>query len=475
MKNLFNLKLNLIALVAIVMFFTSCSSGGGNNTESNPDFNNITFNSFSFLQSQNPSLKSNATSVSNFNIIYITVPDGVDLTSLVPSFKTGKGATVTINDQPVENGKTAVDFSNTVKARVTSESGKTATYTILARNGKANIDNKVYNFMIKHSIPGVSVALSKDEKTVYSAGYGFAVEESQERVTPNTLFRLASMSKQQTALAIMTLYEQGKLKIDDKVFGAGGILEEEFGTNVHNQAKKMTVKHLLSHTAGWSSDPIYTSATTTLEERIQNYVTNVIPDNEPGVVFDYSNLGFCILGKVVEKLSGKDFETFLKEEVHSKAGVENIFVGKNTVGNRRKNECKYYGQGGKDAYGNDVEMSKAAGGMIASATELMKLMAHIDYGTEVPDILKKETLDLMYTQAAVNTASGAGYALGWRVNTPQFTDWSAYHGGTLAGVCTIWTRGKDNINGVVLCNSRSYNMDIDDDMWYMLDDLRRML
>ncbi len=475
MKSLLNLKFNLIAFLAIALLITSCGGGGGNSEpELNPDFNNTELFNFMFSQEHNSGLTVNANSISGNGIIFITVPEGVSLSSLVPSFSIGNGATVHINNQPVESGKTAVDVSNTSEIRVTSESGSFAIYTLLARNGNARIDNKVYSFMKKHNLPGVSVAISKDEATVYAAGYGFAVKENKTRVTPTTLFRLASMSKQQTALAIMTLYEQGKLKLDDKVFGAGGILEDEFGTNVHNAAKKMTVKHMLSHTAGWSSDPIYTSATTTLEERIQNYVTNVIPDNEPGKVFDYNNLGFCILGKIVEKVSGMKYEDFLAKEVHAKAGVSNIFVGKNTVNGRRSDECRYYGQDGRDPYGNDVEMSKAAGGMIANVMELMKLMAHIDYGTKVPDILKKETLDLMYTKVAQNGASGAGYALGWRVDSPSFPDWQAYHGGTLAGVCTIWSRTDNNVNGVVLCNSRSYSMSIDDDMWYMLRDIQYM-
>ena len=125
-----------------------------------------------------------------------------------------------------------------------------------------------------------------------------------------------------------------------------------------------------------------------------------------------------------------------------------------------------------------VKAGVAAGGVIASTPALMKLMAHLDYGTKVPDIFKKETLDLMYTaKEGMKTSSGAAwnrYGLGWRVNYPEITSWEAYHGGTLAGVCTIWARSKKNVNGVILCNSRSYDKGIDDEMWFILEDIQKL-
>ena len=118
----------------------------------------------------------------------------------------------------------------------------------------------------------------------------------------------------------------------------------------------------------------------------------------------------------------------------------------------------------------------AAGGVVATATGLMQLMARIDYGTKVPDFLSKETLDKMYTQInAVDTdGDKAQYALGWRTGYSNYPDWKAFHGGTLAGVCPIWARSYDNVNGVILCNSRSYDKSIDSDMWHLLEDLQDM-
>lgn len=468
----FNLK-HLLILFAITFVMAACSKDDG--PVGNPDADKTTLIGFSFKKADNSGLNSNITSCTSGNMIYVTVPEDVSLSSLVPSFTIGQGASLTINGIPVENETTPCDFSKTSKIVVTSESGLTRSYTLLARNGNPKIDNMVYEFMAAHSIPGVSIAISKDEETVYKAGYGFAVVDKEIRVTPQTLFRLASMSKQQTALGIMTLYEAGKVKMDDIVFGKGGILEPMFGDEgILPGAKGVTVQHLLEHTSGWSTDPVYPSNSVyynkPLKERIEYLIKNVTQDNTPGTNHKYNNLNFAVLGLIIEQLSGMNYEDYLAEYVHKKAGVSNIVVSGNSLAERLPNECEYYGQDGKNPYGNDMIVSKAAGGMAANVEELMKLMATIDYGTKVPDILKKETLDLMYTQSPVRDR----YAKGWRVNYPDIPSWAAYHGGTLGGTCTIWARGKDNVNGVVLCNSRSYNMSIDDEMWYMLRDIQKM-
>lgn len=462
--------------LAFLLFFALVLAGCSKDSViENPDADNARLTNFSLQKSSNPSLSSNIAGVSGSDIIYITVPEGCNLSSLVPTFKIGQGASVTINNIPVESGVTSCDLSNTSKLIVTSESGTTKTYTLLARNGDPKIDIMVYTFMTRHSLPGVSVAISMDEETVYKAGYGFSVVETQTRVTPQTLFRLASMSKQQTALAIMTLYENGKLAMDDKVFGKGGILEPVFGDEgILDGAKGVTVQHLLEHTSGWATDPVYPSNAVyfnkPLKDRVEFLIKNVTQNTAPGTNHDYNNLNFAVLGMIVEQLTGMAYEDYLAEYVHKPAGVKNIVVSGNTKETRLPNECVYYGQDGKDPYGNDMIVSKAAGGMAANVEELMKLMAAIDYGTKVPDILKKETLDLMYTPSSATNR----YAKGWRVNYPYITTWGPYHGGTLGGTCTIWARGKNNVNGVVLCNSRSYNLSIDDDMWEMLEDIQKL-
>ena len=434
---------------------------------------------FSFQAASNTGLNVTCTSYDGNGIIYITVPEGVSLANLVPTFTVHEKAVVTVDGKTVESGVTSLDFSDTKTFTVTAESGKAAGYTILVRNGKSSVDNKIYPFMIKHDIPGISVAVSKDEEIVYVGSYGFANKAQKKRVKENSLFRLASMSKQHAAIAIMWLMERGLLDIDDTVFGKGGILEHKYGDDMDKSWKAITLRDLLSHSSGISTDCIFGSSTysgLSTEDRVALLLKN---NETPGYAigrFSYNNSNFGILGVVVETITGKPFMQFLKEEIYNDIEVYDIYGGMNDESEARENECTYYGQDGKNPYGNDVEAGVAAGGVIASTPALMKLMAHLDYKTRVPDIFKEETLDLMYTaKEGMTTSSGSAwkrYGLGWRVNYPEITSWAAYHGGTLVGVCTIWARSKSNVNGVILCNSRSYDKGIDDEMWFILRDIQ---
>lgn len=476
-----NFKSYFILLIAIGSLLAGCSKGGldpdnGQNTEVSRD---NSLRNFSFKKDSNPALQANFSSTENGDLIYITVPDGVSLKSLVPFFNIHEKATVKAGTTPVENGVTAIDFSETVNLTVTSESGSTRTYSVLAKNGDTQIDNKIYSFMVEHDIPGVSVAISKDEEIVYTAAYGFANTEKRERTTPDHMFRLASMSKQHTAIAIMKLMEMGKLKLTDTVFGKGGLLYEAFGDNMKSSWKSITVEHLLSHTSCIETEAFFGAGSAfsgkNLNERISILLSQgSMYSKTPGSFYDYNNSNFGILGKIVEELSGKSFMQFLKDEIYTPNGITGIDAGDND--GPIKGEVTHYSQNSVNPYDNNVEAGLAAGGVVASATGLMKLMALVDYGTKVPDIFTKETLDRMYTQVNAVDEDGdrAQYALGWRTGYSNYPDWKAFHGGTLAGVCPIWARSFDNINGAILCNSRSYNQNIDYDLWHMLEDIQEM-
>lgn len=393
--------------------------------------------------------------------INVTVNIGTDITYLIPTVKSGKNAKFYINNELIESGVTGVNFSKTATLTIEAENGETNEYSILVKDGNPTIDAAIYKLMKDYSIPGVSISATKNEKIVYSYGYGFANTSSRERVTPKHLFRLASMSKSQTSLCIMNLMEQGKLQITDRVFGEGGIFEEEFGTNLVEYADQVTIQHLLEHTSGWSNDPIFGYTEQyygkSVHDRMDYLVHNDAPSSPPGTTFFYYNMGYAILGAIIEKISGIDYETYIRENIYKKAGVTDIWVG-GDLSKKRNNEVIYYSQDGRNGYGNEMEVIKALGGLIACTEDLMQVMSSIDYGTVVPDILKPETLDVMYTPSVV---SPHRYALGWRLNHTIFTSWENYHGGNLAGTGTLWCRDKKGTAAVILCNSRSYKSDFD--------------
>lgn len=476
----------IILLFIAVSFLAACSKGGhepDNNGNSQQLSGDNSLKNFAFTKSSNPSLPASFGSVGSKGTFYITVPDGVSLGSLVPSFEIHPKATAKVGATIIESGSTPADFSKTLFITVTAQNGSSKTYTILARNGDVETDSRICSFMVEHSVPGVSIAISKNEKIIYSAGYGFADTTKKERVTPEHRFRLASMSKQHAAIAVMKLVEQKRLHLTDTVFGKNGILYNVFGDRMSEEWKKITVEHLLSHTSGIDpsaaerdcmfGNSIYYGKNTNC--RISLLLENVKITNTPGKIYHYNNSNYGILGKIVETVSGKSFVQFLKDEIYTPIGITDIEGGNNNM--LKDNEVNYYGQSGRNPFGNDVEQGVAAGGMIASTLSLMKLMAHIDYGTTVPDILRKETLDRMYTPlSGIRNTGGSSwnrYALGWQTNHTIFKDWASYHSGNLAGVSTLWVRGTDNVNVVVLCNSRSYEGDdIDDALFVMMREIK---
>ena len=492
-------------MVSSMLLVASCGGGGSKSLDPTPTptptptvSKQCTLSSFQFKASSNSGLATNPSAViakiQGKNLVLITVPEEANLTSLIPTFGISDKAKATIGGVAATSSVTAFNFTNDIDMVVTAEDGKsTNRYTILVKKGNNSIDAQVYSVMSKYNIPGISVACTKKEKLVFANGYGYAnIDASPKvRVTPNHLFRLASVSKAQTALCIMTLYEEGLLSPDDYVFapaganGAGspeGILYSMYPGTHGARVDKIKVRHLLTHTTGWNynttggEDPIFTGDSRfygkSLFDRVK-YMVGTNTSNEPGTSYSYYNLGFCVLGQIIEKITGKSYETYLRE-VTAKAGVKDMWVAKTKKADRRENECVYYSQtSGNDGYGNDMTVVAACGAVIASAPDLMQVLCSEDYGTVVPDILKKETLDMMYTNWT--SSSPGGYGFGWRIGHNTLTNWASYHGGNIAGTATIWARGKNGVNGVLLCNSRSNISDFDTAIYVALDAIMNLV
>ena len=444
--------------------------------------NNCYLQSFSF-NSENPGIQAAMRGYisSDFapdrkqirSLVLVTVPKGCSLTSLIPTFSIHEKATLYINDVVQISGKTSANFSNLAVIKIVAESGATALYDVIVKNGEPSIDEMVYSFMMSFSIPGVSISVSNGKNIIYNSGYGFAEVENRVKTTPNHLFRLASISKQFTTVCLMKLYEEGKIDLDRNVFGAGGYLDDEY-PGVTGIKATVTLRHFLQHNSGWRSsplDPMFDNPVRSLplDGMIRYMLFECNLFSTPGSDYSYYNLGFGIAGKIIEKISGKPFEEYLKEVV-ALAGVTDIHAGKDLAG-KRSNECIYYSQGGYNGYGNNMTAIVAAGGIIASTEEMMKFIVTID-GKGDDDILKKETLATMYTPSP----NYERYALGWRLGHRLYPG-AHYHSGNLAGTASIWCGDTNSgISAVILMNSRNYsvtngNGDFDDNYYVLLGHL----
>lgn len=319
----------------------------------------------------------------------------------------------------------------------------------------AAIDTKISAFMATYSIPGASLAVSKNGKLVYLKGYGLADKTTGEKVTPAHRFRLASVSKTFTGVAILKLVQDGKLNLDAKVFGTGGVLATDYGTAPYNaNLLNITVRHLLQNVSGsWGAatggdvidqNPSYSY------KQLLDWIINTRPNpTVPGTLYDYSNVNFCIAGRIIEKISGKTYINYIKEDVMAPIGGTQTEMSGKTATEKKPNEVSYYGQGNDASYVYNIAFPRrdADGGLMTTASELLRFVNAIDGFNTRPDILNAGTLVSLTTPSAAYS----GYACGIGI-------WSAenvwFNYGSLPGTRTGFMRHNNGMCVSLLLNSR---------------------
>jgi len=334
------------------------------------------------------------------------------------------------------------------------------------------IDTMVANFMRQWELKGVSIAISQDEKLIYAKGFGYADVLKNEAVTPQHLFRIASVSKLITATAIMKMVEEKKLKLTDKVFGKDGILSEY--TKIRDaRALDIEVVHLLTHTSGWKNvfrtDPMFIPLEIANYMKVEPPITlDIITQfmlsqkmlTNAGSFFDYSNFGYCLLGRIIERKTGMSYENFVKTAIFDTLKIKEIQLAHNYLKNKAPSEVTYYEHlgakarpafdGGKDTvsrpYGIDIEILAPAGGWLASPRDLLKFIAAIDGFPKHKDILNQETIRLM------TNAQDSARTIGWR----KCKDDIWIRTGSLVGSQIVVARQKNGINWVFVTNTSSW-------------------
>ena len=338
------------------------------------------------------------------------------------------------------------------------------------------IDSHVSSFINRWRIRGVSLAITKDERLVYAKGFGTANNETGEEVKPGHLFRIASVSKLITAVAIMKLYEENRLDLDERVFGMNGIINDSiFEAYRDKRIESITIRHLLNHTAGWSGysgDPMFNSLSIARKmdvkapvsfDHVLQFALSRRLSSKPGSRYSYSNLGYAILGEIIERKSGMPYQDYVVMNLLKPLDIHDMHIGKSYYHEKYPNEVRYHSSAGKmTTYsmdgsgervpiyygGNNIELLGPAGGWVASAPELIKFLTAIDGFSEQPDILSSETIALM----SDSDLAGKGL-FGWRGSDNYGTWWRT---GYLTGSSALMVRQKDGINWVVMMNTSTY-------------------
>lgn len=250
----------------------------------------------------------------------------------------------------------------------------------------AVIDNQISQFISKWEYPGATLAISKNGKLVYSKAYGLADVEANQSMTTDHRMRIASISKTFTGAAILRLVQEGKLGLDDKVFGDGGILANDFGTKAYSErVKNVTIRHLLHMTTGgWvlsnDRDAIDSSPNLNNKQFFDWMLDNALLKHDPGTRYWYVNTNYFVAARVIEKISGKSFFQFMKDDFLDPLGINSAVMAKRNVADRFPNEVKYYGIGNIKGYeyGFNIERRDGDGGMVISAKDLLKFVLAIN-------------------------------------------------------------------------------------------------
>jgi len=339
-----------------------------------------------------------------------------------------------------------------------------------------------------NNIPGATLTVARDGKIVYERGFGYSDLEKQTPMAADTTLRIASISKPITAVAVLLLVEDGKLKLDDHVIDSL-VLDDKFvlPKDADPAWSRVTVRHLLQHSGGWnrdkSKDPMFELPAISRALKLQNiaripdivrYQLSRPLDFEPGTEYQYSNFGYCLLGRVIEAASGQTYETFVTERILKPAGMAHTRLGKTRLADRADGEAHYYTQslktypaiwdaapGGKSGqfelvqapYGqSDLEVMDSHGAWTSTASDLVRFAIAIDSATKPllqPDSLRQLQERPSFASSEVDT----WYGLGWNVRSidgPERTN--IWHTGLLAGTSTILVKRWDHFVWAVLFN-----------------------
>jgi CubicO group peptidase (beta-lactamase class C family) len=307
-------------------------------------------------------------------------------------------------------------------------------------------------FMRKFDVPGLSVAIACEGRLVYENPFGESNRQSRDGLTVSNLFRIASVTKAVTSTAIFTLIESWKLRQHDRVFGHGGVLGTKFGNAPYKKwVEEITIDHLLTHTCGgWdntSDDPMFENLGMDHTQLIAWTLDTKPLKNPPGTHYAYSNFGYCVLGRVIEQISGHPYRDFVREEILSRCGIRDMRISGNTLMQRFPEEVNYYGQNGENPYDMNVTRMDSHGGWLATPRDLVLFLNHVDGFKSTPNILKPETIKSMTTPSPMNS----GYARGWAVNNAP--NW--WHNGSLPGTTTIMVRTASGFCWAALTNTRA--------------------
>ncbi|CBZ02129.1 putative cyclic peptide transporter [Clostridium botulinum H04402 065] len=326
----------------------------------------------------------------------------------------------------------------------------------LTKDETVKIEKFIEENMNESSIPGLSVTIVKDDKTVYQKGFGYSDVDGKKPVTSQSLFEIGSNSKAFTALGILSLEKSGQIKLNDEVTKYIPWLKVKY----KGKETSITVEQLLYHTSGIPFKTIdkvpVADKDNALEETVKTLV-DIDLDSEPGKKFQYATINYDVLGLIIEKVTGKTYENYIEETVLKPMGLNNTYLFKNETINEQMANGYKIGFLKPQLYEAPIYRGNKPAGYIISGGEDMAKWLKIQMGTMKElkfhkDIIKK-------SQEASRAISAIGdevfYAGGWFV----YPKGQISHGGNNPNYSSfIIFNPKDKVGVAVLSNINSNYM-----------------
>jgi CubicO group peptidase (beta-lactamase class C family) len=279
----------------------------------------------------------------------------------------------------------------------------------MAQSAPDSVDQYIRSEMAKRQIPGLSLLVVRDGKTIRAQGYGFSNLELQVPVKPETVFQSGSMGKQFAATAVMMLVEEGKIRLDDPL--------TKYFSDAPPAWTQVTVGQLLSHTAGFTDYPENYDFRRDRTELELLQVAEAIPlAYPPGTKFEYSNLGYLTLGVLIHRVTGEFYGDFLQQRIFAPLGMTTtrIISEADIIPNRAAGYRLVKGELKNQEWVAPSLNTSADGSLYFSILDLAKW----DAALNTEKLLKRSSLQEMWTPAKLSTGqpNPGNYGLGWFID-----------------------------------------------------------
>lgn len=292
--------------------------------------------------------------------------------------------------------------------------------------------------------PGLSAAVAVDDKLVWSRGFGLADIENDVPASAESVYRIGSVSKPISAVAVMQFIEQGAVSLDEPI-------QKYVPDFPEKRPHEITLRHLLTHTSGIRhyadgefDNPVHYAS---VADALKIFRDDPL-EFPPGEKYQYSSYAYNLLAAVVENVSAQSFEDYLNAQVFGPAGMTSTFLEfrERIVPHR----VRPYAKGDKEPLNAplaDLSVKWAGGGMISTAPDLVRFHIALNEGK----LLKPETLEQMY-QPAVETGNGH-YGLGWRIfERTEGGPWLGHTGGSTGGSSVLVRNPSKKLAVAILVN-----------------------